>query len=179
MLTFVEKQLKNYDMIKKHYLIQSRKCFMSPSESLPHVFNRTIDSVKSVIPIDFTFDQPSLHTEKLTNVAYGVLIVLTGDIRGQLIIQGERSVFQHIGALMFGMELEGEMLQSFTGELGNMIAGSLSSHIAQSGLNMDITPPNVLIEQQREFHLHHRLHSPIFLNGNGEMHIIIELEAAS
>ncbi|RJR12204.1 chemotaxis protein CheX [Candidatus Parcubacteria bacterium] len=152
---------------------------MSPSESLTQVFNRTIDSVKSVIPIDFTFEQPSLHTETLTNVALGVLIVLTGDIRGQLIIQGERTVFQHIGAMMFGMELEGEMLQSFTGELGNMIAGTLSSNIAQSGLNMDITPPNVLIEQQTEFHLHHRLHSPLYLKDNGEMQIIVELENAS
>lgn len=152
---------------------------MSTTESLTDVFNRTIDSVKSVIPIDFTFDQPRLHTENLTNVALGVLIVLTGDIRGQLIIQGEQSVFQKIGALMFGMELEGEMLQSFTGELGNMIAGNLSTQIAQSGINMDITPPNVLIEQQREFHLHHRLHSPIFLQNNGEMRIIVELEAVS
>ncbi|WP_417900068.1 chemotaxis protein CheX [Bacillus haimaensis] len=152
---------------------------MSPAESLTQVFNRTIDSVKSVIPIDFTFEQPSLHTENLTNVALGVLIVLTGDIRGQLIIQGERTVFQHIGAMMFGMELEGEMLQSFTGELGNMIAGTLSSNIAQSGLNMDITPPNVLIEQQTEFHQHHRLHSPLYLKDNGEMQIIVELENAS
>ncbi|WP_223701979.1 chemotaxis protein CheX [Sutcliffiella deserti] len=152
---------------------------MSPIESLNQVFDRTIDSVKSVIPIDLTCEQPRIHTENLTNISLGVLIMLTGDIRGQLLIQGERSVFQQIATSMFGMELEGDMLHSFTGELGNMIAGNLSSYIAQSGINMDITPPNVIMEQQKEFQFHHRLQSPILFKENGSMQIIIELEPAS
>ncbi|WP_404428319.1 chemotaxis protein CheX [Sutcliffiella horikoshii] len=152
---------------------------MSLSESLTQVFNRTLDSFKTVIPIEFTFDQPSLYTENLTNVTYGVLIMLKGDIRGQLIIQGDQHAFQHIGEMMFGMQLEGEMLQSFTGELGNMIAGTLSSKVAGSGINMDITPPDVLSEQQKEFHLMHRLHTPVYLKDTLHMHIIMELEEAS
>lgn len=149
------------------------------SESLRQVFHRTIDSFKSVIPVDITFDEPSLYTEKRTNVTYGVLIILTGDIRGQLIIQGERHAFQHIGELMFGMQLEGDMLQSFTGELGNMIAGTLSSKVAGSGIHMDITPPDVLNEQQKEFHLMNRLHTPVYLKDTLKMQIIMELEDAS
>jgi chemotaxis protein CheX len=129
--------------------------------------------------MEITFEEPRIHTENLTTVALGVVIALTGDIRGQLIIKGEHNVFQHIGETMFGMQLEGEMLQSFTGELGNMIAGTLSSNISQSGINMDITPPDVLNESQKEFHLLNRIHSPIYLKDTWKMQIIVELEEAS
>lgn len=126
-----------------------------------------------------SFDSPQVHTEKLATIALGVLIELTGDIRGQLIIQGEKTAFQEIGESMFGMQLDGDMLHSFTGELGNMIAGTLSSSIAQSGIHMDITPPDVINEQEKEFHFLHRLHTPVLLKNQLQMQIIVELEEAS
>lgn len=44
---------------------------------------------------------------------------------------------------MFGMPVENGLLISFTGELGNMIAGNLTTNAAEQGLEMDITPPTV------------------------------------
>jgi len=36
------------------------------------------------------------------------------------------------------------MLMSFSGELGNMIAGSLSTNIVAQGIKTDITSPTIL-----------------------------------
>ena len=51
-----------------------------------------------------------------------MLIGITGDVKGLLVLEGNEIVFGGIGEAMFGMPLEGEMLGSFSGELGNMIA---------------------------------------------------------
>ena len=45
---------------------------------------------------------------------------------------------------MFGMSIEGEMIESFTGELGNMVAGNLCTILEKNGLILDISPPTVM-----------------------------------
>ena len=40
-------------------------------------------------------------------------------------IDTTKEVIDKIGQAMFGMSIEGEMVESFTGELGNMVAGNL------------------------------------------------------
>lgn len=44
----------------------------------------------------------------------------------------------------FGMPVEEEMLASFSGELGNMLAGGLSTNIVQNGIKTDITSPTIM-----------------------------------
>jgi chemotaxis protein CheX len=78
------------------------------------------------------------------NVHFGTILGFTGDLKGHLIFHGDRNVFSKIGEVMFGMPISGEMLVSFTGELGNMLAGSLSTFIFEKGCTIDITPPSVL-----------------------------------
>ncbi|MGP9039669.1 chemotaxis protein CheX [Cytobacillus kochii] len=77
-------------------------------------------------------------------VRYGVFIGFSGDIAGKLFIGGDRSLFSFLGKSMFGMDLEGEMLTSFSGELGNMIAGGSVSAIEGKGMEVDITSPTIL-----------------------------------
>ncbi|WP_093213262.1 chemotaxis protein CheX [Sediminibacillus albus] len=76
-------------------------------------------------------------------VPFGVLIELTGDVQGTLVLKGEEGLFGSIGEAMFGMPLDGEMLLSFSGELGNMIAGSISTSIYSKGFQTDIKSPMV------------------------------------
>lgn len=64
---------------------------------------------------------------------------------------------------MFGIALEGDMLESFSGELGNMIAGNLSSNIYQQGINMDITPPTVMVGQTKLYGFHKAVLLPVEL----------------
>ena len=69
-----------------------------------------------------------------------VLVGIVGGIKGRLIIDTSTEVINTIGSAMFGMSIEGEM-ESFTGELGNMIAGNLCTVLEKERLMLDITPP--------------------------------------
>lgn len=75
---------------------------------------------------------------------FGVLIGITGDVKGKLILSGQTDVFSIIGETMFGTTIENDMLTSFSGELGNMIAGGLATNIVNKGLTTDITYPTIL-----------------------------------
>ncbi|MDX8366506.1 chemotaxis protein CheX [Cytobacillus sp. Hm23] len=146
------------------------------SSKVTGVLNSTIHVVKTVVPIDVTIDKPALFTQPLLQSSMGVLIGITGDIRGRLIIEGNPTVFGGVGEIMFGMPLEGEMLESFTGEFGNMIAGNLSTQLSQKGINIDITPPTVLVGQTKIYGFEKAFRVPIQVETMGEMQIILMIE---
>ncbi|WP_404454435.1 chemotaxis protein CheX [Oceanobacillus kapialis] len=110
---------------------------------ITHLLNGTNTTMKSIIPVEQTISKPSLLTEPPI-VEYGVLIGITGDIKGKIMLSGDPAVFSAIGGAMFGMAVEGEMLVSFSGELGNMLAGGIATIIVNEGLKTDITAPTVL-----------------------------------
>ena len=118
---------------------------MSASKHIQTVLNGTIQSLKSVIPISMNIKSPSLMVQPFEQKEMGVLIGIIGDIKGRIIIDSSVGSFSAIGATMFGMPLEGEMLESFTGELGNMVAGNICTSVASSGVQIDITPPTVIV----------------------------------
>ncbi|HLR63380.1 MAG TPA: chemotaxis protein CheX [Lentibacillus sp.] len=107
------------------------------------LLNGTFSSLETVVPIKHTRAKPQL-LEKNFHIGYGVLIGMTGDIKGKLVLSGESTVFSKIGETMYGMPLEGDMLLSFSGELGNMIAGGLSTTIVENGININITAPTMM-----------------------------------
>ncbi|GAE26521.1 CheX protein [Halalkalibacter wakoensis JCM 9140] len=134
-----------------------------------------VTSMKSVVPISLNYSSPLMLQETIT-VDSGVVISLTGEMTGKLLISGETSVFASIGHSMFGMPLEGEMLQSFIGELGNMVAGSFSTIIVEYGLMTDITAPTVLQEVFRFAAYQKAMSIPISFPDVGEMTIYLLLE---
>ncbi|MUK89038.1 chemotaxis protein CheX [Ornithinibacillus sp. L9] len=113
------------------------------SKSITSLLNGTITSIKGVVPIQHEINKPQLLQQSL-KISFGVLIGITGDIKGKIVLSGDTSVFGSIGQAMFGMPLEGEMLSSFSGELGNMIAGQLSTNIVENGIKTDITAPTII-----------------------------------
>ena len=135
----------------------------------------TIDSVKSVIPLPLSFDEPAYIENHVTTISMGVSITLTGEIHAQLVIHGDTHVFQKLSETMFGMQLEGDMLTSFTGELGNMIAGNLSNYVSQKGLKTDITPPNFIFQEIKTHSSIHTVCAPVKLPDHSEFSLIIEL----
>lgn len=149
---------------------------MTLTKSVTDILNGTIQSVKSVLPLEVTVDKPSLFTQPFTQHSIGVLIGMTGDARGRIIIDGDEKVFGKIGEAMFGMVLEGEMLESFAGELGNMIAGNLSTFISQKGFDMDITPPTVLVGQTKVYGFTKAFRLPINITNVGDMMIVLMVE---
>ncbi|WP_445506019.1 chemotaxis protein CheX [Niallia sp. 03190] len=149
---------------------------MTVTKSATEILNGTIESVKEVLPFDISIDKPILISAPFMQQSIGVLIGLTGDFRGRIIIDGNELVFGKIGESMFGMALEGVMLESFSGELGNMIAGNLTTFVSKNGIEMDITPPTVLIGETKMYGFNKALRLPISLPSIGELTIILMFE---
>ncbi|MDP4083501.1 MAG: chemotaxis protein CheX [Bacillota bacterium] len=149
---------------------------MTLTKSVNDVLYGMMDSVKSILPFDIITDQPSTFIEPISHHSFGVLIGMTGNINGNIIIDGNEDIFQKIGECMFGMKLEGEMLQSFAGELGNMLAGTLSTSISTHGLEMDITPPTVLVKETFSNIYERAFKLPFHLADIGSLFIILMMD---
>ncbi|WP_164670246.1 chemotaxis protein CheX [Virgibacillus doumboii] len=113
------------------------------SKAATILLNGTFTSLETVVPIQQTREKPQLLKSDF-HIDYGVLIGITGDVKGKLVLSGNPTTFSKIGEVMYGIPLEGEMLISFSGELGNMIAGGLSTNIVEKGININITSPTMM-----------------------------------
>ncbi|RXT04898.1 chemotaxis protein CheX [Ammoniphilus sp. CFH 90114] len=127
--------------------------------------------VPSVIPFPVSLQQPISLIPSILQPEWGVLIGITGDIRGRLLVKGTSQTFGLLGQNLFGMTLEGPMLESFTGEFGNMIAGNLSAHIYQLGFTIDITPPTLMMGESNFQDSDHGFSIPIEIEQVGNMDI--------
>jgi len=149
---------------------------MTLTKNATEILNGTIESVKSILPFEISINKPSKISAPFFQESFGVLIGITGDLRGRIIIDGNEHIFSKVGETMFGMLLEGEMLESFSGELGNMIAGNLSTFVSKNGIEMDITPPTVLIGKTKMYGFEKALRLPISLQAIGTLNIILMIE---
>ena len=97
---------------------------MTQTKNVTDVLNSTIEALQSVLPFTIIIDSPKLFKSPIAGHTVGVLIGITGDIKGRMIIDAEKEIISKIGEGMFGMPLQEEMFESFAGELGNMLAGN-------------------------------------------------------
>ncbi len=77
---------------------------------------------------------------------------------------------------MFGMPLEGEMLESFTGEFGNMIAGNLCTAVGQENLEIDITPPTVMVGNTKLYGFEKAFVLPVTIPNIGALTVLLTIE---
>lgn len=149
---------------------------MSTSKHIQTVLNGIIQSLKSVLPLEIDVKPPSLMAQPFEQNEMGVLVGMIGDIKGRIFFDSTAKTFSGVGTAMFGMPLEGEMLESFTGELGNMISGNLCTFAAKDGIHIDITPPTVMVGHTKLYGFQHALKLPIHLKDTGDMTIIITID---
>ncbi|WP_010286056.1 chemotaxis protein CheX [Kurthia massiliensis] len=149
---------------------------MSNSNQIQILLNGLIQSMQEVIPQTVKIGTPSLYKEPFTQNEAGVLIGVTGDVRARIILESSTKVFSGIGLSMYGMEISGEMLESFIGEFGNMSAGKLCTHCAENELDLDITPPTVMIGQTKLFGFQHAFRLPIDIEGLGTMNGLLTID---
>lgn len=103
--------------------------------------------------------QPTVGKLKIKNVPYKgdyvvVLIGLTGEIKGSVVISLSRTQACNIAsAMMGGMPVPqlDELAKSAIAELCNMILGHTANIFSQNSMNIDITPPTVLTGDNMEF----------------------------
>lgn len=115
----------------------------SKNKLITDLLNGTYSSLKTIMPVHHEMKKPRLLKQTL-HLQFGVLIGMTIDVKGKLILAGDSTLFSSIGESMYGIPLEGDMLLSFSGELGNMIAGGLSTHLVTCGIKTDITSPTII-----------------------------------
>ncbi len=149
---------------------------MKNSQHIQTILNGSINSLKSILPMELNIQSPSVLTEPFIQKEMGVLIGLIGDIKGRIIIDSTASSFSAIGAKMFGMPIEGEMLESFAGELGNMFAGNLCTHVGQQALNVDITPPTVMVGNTKLFGFEKAFKLPTIIDEVGTLTILFTID---
>ncbi len=149
---------------------------MTIGTQVTSVLNGTISAVKSVLPLEMDIHPPQLIQKHFEQEEISVLIGMLGDFPGRLIIDGSETCLSKIGEVMFGMPLEGAMLESFAAELGNMIAGNLATTLAQSNTIIDITPPTVLIGKARMAGFENALSLPILLENVGKLNAVLIIE---
>lgn len=113
------------------------------SNSLEDLHESTIESIKQILPIPCeNITAPVIHTE--LTCQFGVIVGITGSIKGKILYKADADFFSSVGEIMFGMTIEGEMLKSFAGELGNMISGGLCTNAFSKGMTIDITAPTIM-----------------------------------
>ncbi len=144
-------------------------------DTITDILNGVSISATNIIPLSHQTSQPSLWGQSL-QIDNGVLIGIVGDVSGRILFTAERNVFASIGETMFGMVIEGEMLSSFSGELGNMIAAGLSSHIADLGIATDITSPTIMEGTTKLSGFEKAFHIEITFENSGVLHIYIMLD---
>ncbi len=132
-------------------------------------------SLASIVPMDYQLSKPGLLGKTLS-LQFGVLIGFTGALRGKLILAADLSVFASVGEAMFGMVVEGEMLTSFSGEFGNMLAGNLSTTIGDNGMVIDITAPTIMQGNTRLSGYDKAIHLTASLINTGDLDIYLLLD---
>ena len=115
------------------------KIITSPITAL---LNATLASIHELTNIET--GRPDMITAPLLQTDYGVLIGIVGDVKGRMFILGESAAFAHAGLAMYGMELSGDMLESFVGEFGNSVAGHAATKLYNQSVHIDITPPTTM-----------------------------------
>lgn len=149
---------------------------MSTSKHVQMILNGTIASLTTVIPVKLDVLPPTLTGSPYEQKELSVLIGLVGGVKGRLIIDTTTDVISTIGQAMFGMTIEGEMVESFTGELGNMVAGNLCTALEKEGLVLDISPPTVMVGTAKFYGFKQAFKLPVKLEDGSLLNVLLTIE---
>ena len=149
---------------------------MITNSSLTKFLAEIPEAVSTVISIPSTsYAIPAIEIPSI-RIRTGVLISFTGHMRGWILMEGERDLFGNLGENMFGMALHGTLLDSFIGEMGNIIVGHLAVAVYKEGISIDISPPTVITGETQfyGFKPSHQIHLPHL--EQGEIRVFFKLD---
>lgn len=149
---------------------------MSTLIQMQTLLNGTISAFKMIFPDKVSIQPPTLSNEPQNQLEMGVLISIIGDVNGRLILDGTPDIFSKIGESMYGMKLEGDILESFVGEFGNIIAGKICIFSAENNFDLDITPPTVMNGHTHLSGFTQTIRMPISLLDFGSIHLLLAID---
>ncbi|MEW9669821.1 chemotaxis protein CheX [Ammoniphilus sp. 3BR4] len=142
-------------------------------EIIGPIMDGTLESITAIIPLSTTFNPPTWLKAPFQQKEIGVLVGLAGDMHVRFLLEGERETLRKLGQSMFGMELENQMLESFAGELSNMIIGNLSTFLAGKGYVIDITPPTVMVGDTKLYGFNQAVCIPFEIETVGLLNLLV------
>ena len=99
--------------------------------------------MKNVCQTDVKIGKPYVKTTEFSSDSIIIMIGVTGEMRGQVVIGFALGVACDIASKMMMMPVAemNEISMSAIGELGNMIMGNAATILSTKGIGIDITPP--------------------------------------
>jgi chemotaxis protein CheX len=103
--------------------------------------------LKDMCFIDSKIGKPFLTECQFDSDSVVIVIGVTGEMRGQVLIEMKLNVACDIASKMCMMPVTqmDELSKSAIGELGNMIMGNAATIFSTKGIGIDITPPVLAI----------------------------------
>ena len=104
--------------------------------------------LKMIAQVDFTTGKPYMKISPFTPSSVLIVVGITGEIQGQAVISMSYELAKAVASkMMMGMPVEelDEMSKSALSELGNMIMGNTATLLFNNNINVDITPPSLMV----------------------------------
>ncbi|WNR42676.1 chemotaxis protein CheX [Paenibacillus roseipurpureus] len=138
--------------------------------------NLLLDSVRTsignIIPRPLSQAKVCTDNEPLIKDEIGVAIQFTNSDYC-MVLDGQRVVFSRISEAVFGMYMEGEMLDSCVSEIANIIAGGTTTILGEQGISLDITTPSLLEDNFDWKDQGNKLTLPISIDAVGEIRVVL------
>lgn len=102
--------------------------------------------VRDACQVELKVGKPYAKMVELTEDTVVILIGVTGEMRGQVVLSiEEKKACEIASRMMMGMPVTAldDMAISAISELGNMIMGNAATILSTKGIGIDITPPTV------------------------------------
>lgn len=150
---------------------------MAATATVTDLLNRTLDAVSNVLPMENNRTSgPALIQDAFVQSEMGVLIGITGPCPGRLILNAHVNTFANVAKAMYGMALEGDLLESFVGEIGNMVAGNAISELSKNGVVLNITPPTVMVGHTKLTGFQQGIEIHLDLSDAGELKVLLIID---
>lgn len=117
-------------------------------EHLNPIINAAEYVLKEACKLDIEVGKPFLSQAVYEHRVFIVMIGITGELQGQVVLGMKEEVACDIASkMMMGMPISelGDMARSALGELMNMTMGNAVTNFFNRGIKLDITPPTMFI----------------------------------
>lgn len=118
------------------------------AEHLNPIISAATYVLKAMCGLELTVGRPFLTQAVYENRVFIVMIGITGELQGQVILAMTEEVACDIAKhMMMGMLVNelNDMAKSALGELMNMTMGNSVTAFFEKGIRLDITPPTMLV----------------------------------
>lgn len=139
--------------------------------------------MKTVANIDVSLGRVYLKTSPYSSETLVVVVGLMGELRGQVIFSMDKNVaFKIASAMMMGMSITklDEMSKSAIAESTNMILGNAATLFYNRSINIQITPPSLMMGNNIQISTPNMkiLSIPLILSTGGKIEMDIALAEA-